>query len=206
MFWWSITSLPSTCSKIVQFVDSKDHAVITAQHHLGSFGKHFVKFKKKNKYVLFTSPGGSVFRKTVPLAYRASGGTQDLVHSFSQFEHPIKFCRYDLNHCLPGQARFYCFPIIHHFLTHIVMPWSLFTEFSSAYNLKQTSQSPSLKHRMYFLWLQLFFVLGEIMAVNSMSFINWKNNRTFLCAEVFTDAFSCLFLWKIIEINKSNEF
>ena len=36
--------------------------------------------------------------------------------------HVLKFCCHDLNHSFPGQARFYCFPFINHFLTHIVMP------------------------------------------------------------------------------------
>ena len=42
----------------------------------------------------------------------------------------------------------------------------------------KTFNSPSLKHRTHFLWLQLLFVLDEIMAVNSMSFNYWGKKKT----------------------------
>ena len=56
-FWFVLPlfSLPSTCSKIVPFLE--DLVVITALSHSGSFGKHFFCFRKKK---LFTSLGWSV--------------------------------------------------------------------------------------------------------------------------------------------------
>ena len=41
-----------------------------------------------------------------------------------------------------GQARFWCFPFVHHVLTDSCL---MFTEFSSTSNWKQTSQSPASK-------------------------------------------------------------
>ena len=46
------------------------------------------------------------------------------------------------------------FPFVHHFLTHSCL---MFTEFSSACNWKQISQSPASKRRTYFLWSKVFF-------------------------------------------------
>ena len=56
-FWFVLPlfSLPSTCSKIVPFLE--DLVVITALSHSGSLGKHFFCFRKKK---LFTSLGRSV--------------------------------------------------------------------------------------------------------------------------------------------------
>ena len=56
-FWFALPlfSLPSTCSKIVPFIE--DLVVITALSHSGSFGKHFFCFRKKK---VFTSLGQSV--------------------------------------------------------------------------------------------------------------------------------------------------
>ena len=52
-----------------------------------------------------------------------------------------KFWCHDPNLCSSGQGGFYRFPSVHHFLTHSCL---LFTEFSSACNWKQASQSPVL--------------------------------------------------------------
>ena len=64
-----------------------------------------------------------------------------------------KFWCYDPNLCSPGQGGFYRFPSVHHFLTHSCL---LFTEFSSACNWKQASQSPVLFLWSHFLWSKLF--------------------------------------------------
>ena len=66
----------------------------------------------------------------------------------------LKFWCYDPNLCSPGQGGFYRFPSVHHFLTHSCL---LFTEFSSACNWKQASQSPVLFLWSHFLWSKLFF-------------------------------------------------
>ena len=57
------------------------------------------------------------------------------------FGNVLKFWCYDPNLHSPGQGGFYCFPSVHHFLTYNCL---MFTEFSSACNLKQASQSPVL--------------------------------------------------------------
>ena len=54
------------------------------------------------------------------------------------FGNVLKFWCYDPNLCSSGQGGFYRFPSVHHFLTHSCL---LFTEFSSACNWKQASQS-----------------------------------------------------------------
>ena len=115
----------------------------------------------------------------------------------------LKFCCYDLNHSLPGQARSFCFPSIHHFLTHTVISWSLLTEFSSACNWKQTSQSTSLKHLMHFLWLQLFCIGWN----HDSEFLKFylllkKKTKDSHLQKYSIDAFSSLCLYKIIEINQ----
>ena len=66
----------------------------------------------------------------------------------------LKFWCYDPNLCSPGQGGFYRFPSVHHFLTHSCL---LFTEFSSACNWKQASQSPVLFLWSHFLWSKLLF-------------------------------------------------
>ena len=66
----------------------------------------------------------------------------------------LKFWCYDPNLCSPGQGGFYRFPSVHHFLTHSCL---LFTEFSSACNWIQASQSPVLFLWSHFLWSKLFF-------------------------------------------------
>ena len=66
----------------------------------------------------------------------------------------LKFWCYDPNLCSSGQGGFYRFPSVHHFLTHSCL---LFTEFSSACNWKQASQSPVLFLWSHFLWSKLFF-------------------------------------------------
>ena len=79
-FWFVLPLffLPSTCSKIVPFLE--DLVVITALSYSGSFGKRFFCFRKKK---LFTSLGRSVsIGKTVPsVLHMALGGIQDLRHS-----------------------------------------------------------------------------------------------------------------------------
>ena len=57
------------------------------------------------------------------------------------FGNVLKFWCYDPNLHSPGQGGFYFFPSVHHFLTYSCL---IFTEFSSACNLKQASQSPVL--------------------------------------------------------------
>ena len=57
------------------------------------------------------------------------------------FGNVLKFWCYDPNLCSSGQGGFYRFPSEHYFLTHSCL---LFTEFSSACNWKQASQSPVL--------------------------------------------------------------
>ena len=52
----------------------------------------------------------------------------------------------------PREILFFSF--VHHFLTHSCL---MFTEFSSACNWKQISQSPASKRRTYFLWSKVFF-------------------------------------------------
>ena len=74
--------------------------------------------------------------------------------------HVLKFCCYDLNHSFPGQVRFYCFPFINHFLTHIVMPWSFFKEFSSACNWKQNFQFSFLETQNTFFVIATSFCIG----------------------------------------------
>ena len=65
-----------------------DLAVITALIYSGSLGKNFVKFKEKNKNVIH-QPRSVRIRKNCALCLEycpqptASGGTQDLGHSFS---------------------------------------------------------------------------------------------------------------------------
>ena len=54
-------------------------AVITALNHWGSFGKYFVKFKRK-KILLFSSQGRSVLGKTVDSVFSTS--TQDFGHTY----------------------------------------------------------------------------------------------------------------------------
>ena len=79
----------------------------------------------------------------------------------------LKFWCYDPNLCSPGQGGFYRFPSVHHFLTHSC---SMFTEFSSACNWKQASQSPALprsaEHTFcdpsyYFFYFFYFFIFTE---------------------------------------------
>ena len=114
-----------------------------------------------------------------------------------QYEHILKVWCCNSNLPLPGQVRFFSFPFVHPFWTHdwkriyILTPWSYFTEFSSALQFEQTSQSSALKRWMHFLWLQVFFSLlfstgwnKRYVAVNSISFIYWKNPGLFLSAEV----------------------
>ena len=72
------------------------------------------------------------------------------------FGNVLKFWCYDPNLCSSGQGGFYRFPSVHHFLTHSCL---LFTEFSSACNWKQASQSPVLFLWSHFLWSKLFFFL-----------------------------------------------
>ena len=82
----------------------------------------------------------------------------------------LKFWCYDPNLCSPGQGGFYRFPSVHPFLTHSCL---LFTEFSSACNWKQASQSPVLPRSaehifcdpsysffLFFLFFLLFFFHG----------------------------------------------
>ena len=59
---------------------------------------------------------------------------------------------------LPGQARSYCFSFVHHFLIYFVKPWSLLTDFPSACNWEQTSQSPASKDRVHFLVIASYWV------------------------------------------------
>ena len=54
----------------------EDLAIFTALHHLGSFGKNFVSFKKNNKYV--------IYRLRVGL-YGFGQHFQDRGHSFSPY-------------------------------------------------------------------------------------------------------------------------
>ena len=79
----------------------------------------------------------------------------------------LKFWCYDPNLCSPGQGGFYRFPSVHHFLTHSCL---LFTEFSSACNWKQASQSPVLprsaehifcdpSYSFIYLFIYFFFVV-----------------------------------------------
>ena len=56
--------------KIVQFIE--DLAVFTALNHSGSFGKNFVKFKKKNKKCYPSTYVGPYWKKTVPLVLSTS--------------------------------------------------------------------------------------------------------------------------------------
>ena len=74
--------------------------------------------------------------------------------------HVLKFRCHDLNHSFPGQARFYCFPFINHFLTRIVMPWSFFKEFSSACNWKQNFQFSFLETQNTFFVIATSFCIG----------------------------------------------
>ena len=74
----------------------------------------------------------------------------------------LKFWCYDPNLCSPGQGGFYRFPSVHHFLTHSCL---LFTEFSSACNWKQASQSPVLFLWSHFLWSKLFFFFFFIFLI-----------------------------------------
>ena len=82
-----------------------------------------------------------------------------------QYEHVLKVWCCNSNLPLPGQVRFFSFPFVHPFWTHdwkriyILTPWSFFTEFSSALQFEQTSQSLALKRWMHFLWLQVFFFI-----------------------------------------------
>ena len=81
------------------------------------------------------------------------------------FTNVLKFWCYEPNLCSPGQGRFYCFPFVHHFLTHSCL---MFTEFSSACNWKQISQSPASKRRTYFCDPRFsfsFFWLSEIKKI-----------------------------------------
>ena len=54
-------------------------AVITALNHKGSFGKYFVKFKRKKK-LLFSSQGRSILGETVDSVF--STITQDFGHAY----------------------------------------------------------------------------------------------------------------------------
>ena len=74
--------------------------------------------------------------------------TQDNIMCASNLRHihiftnVLKFGCYDTNLFSLGQARFWCFPFVHHVLTDSCL---MFTEFSSTSNWKRTSQSPVSK-------------------------------------------------------------
>ena len=65
------------------------------------------------------------------------------------FGNVLKFWCYDPNLCSSGQGGFYRFPSVHHFLTHSCL---MFTEFSSACNWKQASQSLVLPRSAEHIW------------------------------------------------------
>ena len=86
------------------------------------------------------------------------------------FGNVLKFWCYDPNLCSSGQGGFYRFSSVHYFLTYSCL---LFTEFSSACNWKQASQSPVLPRSaehifcdpsysfFFFFWVVVIFTEGE---------------------------------------------
>ena len=96
----------------------------------------------------------------------------------------------------------------------IVMPWSLFTEFSSACNWKQTSQSPALE-----CWSECIFCCPKFSFFSQVKLKMWQWIPPVLFIEKLqddscpqkcsiTDWFSCYqCLHLVIEFNQSaNEF
>ena len=77
--------------KIVQFMEYL--AVITALNHLGSFGKNFVKLKKKINKNFIHQLIGFILGKTVPFIL----STQDFRHSFSWYRPPCWWITYLLH-------------------------------------------------------------------------------------------------------------
>lgn len=160
-FWFVLPlfSLPSTCSKIVPFLE--DLVVITALSHSGSFGKHFFCFRKKK---LFTSLGWSVsIGKNCALC---------LAYGLGWYPRPqAQFFLIQTSHLVNNIYIFY-------FSKKVEEKFNSLTVVSISYDLKRVSLKMFLILRLFMVWFWTFLHVLRIWFLWSNNYLVYNLSET----------------------------